>query len=90
MIGTIIAIAITVIFFRSALSAEKKPVNMAVAGFLAFFIPALMWTYFIAPGIKDALQHDPSSMLLKVSANYAYILMGSICAGWVWRQNFKD
>lgn len=90
MPGTIAAIIITILFFRSALDAGKKPVNMALSGFLAFFIPALLWTYFVTPSLKDTLQHDPSNTLLKLTANYAYVLLGSACSGWVWFKIFKS
>jgi len=89
MLGTIAAILFTVLFFNSALSSGKNPVNMALSGFLTFFIPALLWTYFIAPGLKDTLQHDPSNTLLKLTANYAYVLLGSACSTWAWFKIFK-
>lgn len=90
MLGTIAVLLITTLFFRSALIARKKPVNLAFIGFLSFFIPALLWTYFIAPGLKDTLQHDPSNWSLKLIANYAYVVLGSMCATWVWFKNFKN
>lgn len=90
MPGTIAAIIITILFFRSALNSGKNPVNMALSGFLAFFIPALLWTYFITPGLKDTLAHDPSNSLLKFTANYAYVILGSACASWVWFKTFKN
>ena len=77
MPGTLAAIIITVLFFKSALDSGKNPVHLALAGFLTFFIPALLWTYFITPGLKDTLQHDPSNTLLKLTANYAYVVIGS-------------
>ena len=89
MPGTIAAIIITILFFKSALDAGKNPVNMALSGFLSFFIPALLWTYFFSPGLKDSLQHDPSNTLLKLTANYAYVALGSVCAGWVWSKIFR-
>ncbi len=90
MPGTIAAIIITILFFKSALDAGKNPVNMALSGFLAFFIPALLWTYFFTPGLKDSLQHDPSNTLLKFTANYAYVALGSVCSGWVWFKIFRS
>ena len=90
MPGTIAAIVITALFFKSALDAGKNPVNMALSGFLAFFIPALLWTYFITPDLKDSLQHDPSNTLLKFTANYAYVVLGLACSSWVWFKIFKS
>lgn len=89
MPGTIAAIIITILFFKSALDAKKNPVNMAATGFLAFFIPALLWTYFITPGLKDTLAHDPSNTLLKFTASYVYVILGTSCATWVWFRIFK-
>jgi len=89
MPGTIAAIIITILFFKSALDAGKNPVNMALSGFLSFFIPALLWTYFVTPGLKDSLQHDPSNTLLKLTASYAYVALGSVCSGWVWSKIFR-
>ena len=90
MPGTIAAIIITVLFFRSALDSGKNPVNMALSGFLTFFIPALLWTFFITPGLKDTLAHDPSNTLLKFTANYAYVLLGSVCSTWAWFKIFRS
>jgi len=90
MPGTLAAIIITVIFFKTALDAGKNPVHKAFTGFLAFFIPALLWTYFVTPDLKDTLQHDPSNTLLKLTANYAYALLGSVCSVWVWFKIFKS
>ena len=90
MPGTIAAIVITVLFFKSALDSGKNPVIMALSGFLAFFIPALLWTYFITPDLKDTLAHDPSNTLLKFTANYAYVALGSACSIWVWFKIFKN
>jgi len=89
MPGTLAVIIITVLFFKSALDAGKNPVPMALTGFLAFFIPALLWTYFITPGLKDTLQHDPGNSLLKLTANYAYVVLGTTCSVWVWFKIFK-
>jgi len=89
MPGTIAAIIIVILFIRSALEANENPVPKALIGFLAFFIPALLWTYFITPGLKDTLAHDPSNTLLKLTANYAYVLVSSLVALWTWFQVFS-
>ena len=90
MPGTIAAIVITVIFFRSALTAKKNPVHYAAIGFLAFFIPALLWTYFITPDLKDTLQHEPNNTSLKLTVNFAYIILSSMTASWTWFKIFKQ
>jgi len=90
MLGTIAALIITILFFRAAQSASKNPISMALSGFLSFFIPALLWTYFITPDLKDTLAHDPSNSLLKFTASYAYVILGSAYATWVWFKLFKN
>lgn len=90
MPGTLAAIIITVLFFKSALDAGKNPVPLALAGFLTFFVPALLWTYFITSGLKDDLQHDPGNTLLKLTANYAYVVIGSACSTWAWFRIFRS
>jgi len=90
MLGTIATLLITVLFFRAAQASGKNPVYMAFSGFLAFFIPALLWTYFVTPGLKDTLAHDPSNSLLKFTASYAYVILGSACSAWVWFKIFKN
>lgn len=90
MPGTLAAIIITVLFFKSALDSGKNPVHMGLTGFLSFFVPALLWTFFITQGLKDTLQHDPSNTLLMLTANYAYVVLGSVCSAWVWFKIFKS
>lgn len=88
MPGTLAAIIIVILFIRSALEANESPLPKALIGFLSFFIPALLWTYFITPGLRDTLAHDPSNITLRLTANYAYVLVASIVSLWTWFQVF--
>jgi branched-subunit amino acid transport protein len=88
MPGTLVAIIIVVLFIRSALEAKKSPFPKALIGFLSFFVPALLWTYFITPGLRDTLAHDPSNTILRLTANYAYVLVASMVSLWTWFQVF--
>ena len=88
MPGTIAAIIIVVLFIRSALEANENPVPKAFIGFLSFFIPALLWTYFITPGLRDTLAHDPGNTTLRLTASYAYVLVASSVSLWTWFQVF--
>jgi len=88
MLGTLAAIIIVVLFIRSALEANENPLTKAFIGFLSFFIPALLWTYFITPGLRDTLAHDPSNTTLRLTANYAYVLVASIVSLWTWFRVF--
>lgn len=90
MPGTLAAIIITALFFKSALDSGKNPVHMGLAGFLTFFVPSLLWTFLITSDLKDTLQHDPSNTLLKLTANYAYVVVGSACSLWAWFRIFKS
>jgi len=88
MLGTIASLIITVLFIRHALSLKKNPLSTGSIGFCSFFIPTLLWTYFITPSLKNGLLHDPSNTLLYYLANYAYLIIGSLTAVWVWKKIF--
>ncbi|MDC9729757.1 MAG: hypothetical protein PSN04_10610 [Methyloprofundus sp.] len=88
MPGTLAALIIVVLFIRSALEANENPVPKALIGFLSFFVPALLWSYFITPGLRDTLAHDPSNTLLRLTASYAYVLVASLVSIWTWFQVF--
>ncbi|MGZ8145065.1 MAG: hypothetical protein ACXWTG_12965, partial [Methylosarcina sp.] len=58
-------------------------------GFLAYLIPCLAWTLAVTPGLRDAVEHDPST-LSGLFVNYAYILVGAACAIGMKFMHFKD
>lgn len=79
IIGSISAVLILVWFYHSAEGFNRNPVHWAIAGFVVYFIVALLWTYFVNPGIKDAAMHGRDSFLMYVS-RYAYIIVALVCA----------
>ena len=79
IIGSIAAILIFVWFYNTASTFGRKPLHWAIAGFVVYFIVALIWTYFVNPGIKDAAMHSRSTLLMYV-VRYAYIVVGVTCA----------
>jgi len=76
IIGSIAAIAIFVWFYNTAPNSGRNPLNWAIAGFVVYFIIALVWTYAINPGIKDAAMHSRNVMLMYIS-KYAYIVVAT-------------
>jgi hypothetical protein len=79
MAGTITAFLITYWFYKSADATGKNPLSSAIAGFLSYLIPCLVWTFTITPGLRDAVEHNPGT-LSGLFVNYAYILVGIACA----------
>ena len=79
IIGTIAAIFILVWFYNSAPKYDRNPVHWAMAGFVVYFLIALMWTYFVNPSIKDAAMHSRNTLLMYTS-RYAYIVIAFSCA----------
>ncbi|MFW5443773.1 MAG: hypothetical protein ACKE51_05645 [Methylococcaceae bacterium] len=79
IIGSIAAILIFVWFYKTAENTGRNPLHWAVAGFVVYFIVALIWTYFINPSIKDAAMHSRSTVLMYV-VRYAYIVVSVCCA----------
>lgn len=88
MIGTIIALLITYWFYKSAEAAGKNPLTSAVVGFLSYLIPCIVWTFSVTPGLRDAVDHNPGA-LSGLFVNYAYILVGVVCAIGVKSMHFK-
>ena len=82
MFGSIAAILIVVWFYKSALDKGKNAVSWACIGLVVYFIPAVVWTYVVTPGLKDAFEHNQSS-LLGFIVSYAYVAVGVACAVWV-------
>lgn len=74
IIGTLAAIFVLVWFYNSAPKYERNPLHWAMAGFVVYFLVALMWTYFVNPSIKDAAMHSRNTMLVYIS-RYAYIFI---------------
>lgn len=79
MIGSIAAAIVAVWFYHTAGRSGRQPVSWAVAGLLVYFLVALLWTYLITPGVKDAATHSQSGLLILI-ARYAYIAAGLAAA----------
>ncbi len=77
IIGSIVAILVTVWFYNTANG--RNPIHWAIAGFLVYSIISLLWTVGINPAIKDAAMHSRNSMLMW-AARYAYIVIATIGA----------
>ena len=82
MLGSIAAILIVVWFYKSALDAGKNAVSWGCIGLVVYFIPALVWSYVVTPGLKDAFEHNRSPVIGFI-VSYAYIAVGVACATWV-------
>ncbi len=77
LIGSIAAILVMVWFYNTANG--RNPVHWAIAGFLVYFIVAMLWTVTITPSIKDAAMHSRGTMLMW-AARYAYIIVAIACS----------
>jgi hypothetical protein len=75
MIGTITAFLIAYWFYKNAEATGRNPLSSAIAGFLAYLIPCIVWTFTVTPGLRDAVEHSPGT-LSGLFVNYAYILVG--------------
>lgn len=79
MLGTITAFLITYWFYKSAKATGKNPLSSAGLGFLSYLIPCIVWTFTVTPGLRDAVDHNPGTQS-GLFVNYAYILVGAVCA----------
>lgn len=89
MIGTITALLITYWFYKSAEAVGKNPLSSAGLGFLSYLVPCIVWTLTVTPGLRDAVDHNPST-LSGLFVNYAYILVGTACAIGIKFRHFKQ
>ncbi len=87
MIGAIAAIIIVIWYYRSALESKKNPVTAAGIGFLAYLIPAIIWTIAVTPGLRDTVEHEPG-LILGLIVRYGFIIVGVACAAWVKPRHF--
>lgn len=87
MAGTIAAIIIVIWFYRSAITAGKNPLHSAILGFFVYFIPAVVWTLVVTPGMRDAVEHNPNTLSALV-VQYTYVIVGIACAVWVKSRHF--
>ncbi len=87
MAGTLAAILIVIWFYKSALATGKDPLPSAFLGFCVYFIPSMIWTLVITPGMRDALEHSPNTPMALV-VQYTYVIVGMACAAWVKSRHF--
>jgi len=88
MIGTLTAFLITYWYYKSAQATGKNPLSSAGFGFLAYLIPCVLWTVTVTPGLRDAVDHNPSTVS-GLLVNYAYIVVGAACAIGIKLKRFK-
>lgn len=87
MAGSIAAVLMVVWFYKSAVATDKDPLPSAVLGFIVYFIPAVVWSTLVTPGLRDMVEHNPNTALALV-VQYAYIIVGIACAAWVRSRHF--
>jgi hypothetical protein len=82
MFGGIAAILIAIWFYRSALATGKRPLSWVFIGFVSYYLPALLWTMWVTPGLRDIVEHNQNIMLAMV-VRFGYIVVGVLCAALV-------
>ncbi len=81
MIGAIAAIIIIIWYYNGARSVGKDPIQGAFIGFLIYFIPAIIWTVLVTPGLRDIVEHNPG-LFLGIIVRYGFVVVGVSCAAW--------
>ncbi|MDT8406550.1 MAG: hypothetical protein RQ715_04810 [Methylococcales bacterium] len=79
MIGTLTALAFAYWFYSDAERYGKPALRAGLIGFLAYFIPGLVWTFTVGPVLRDVAAHNPGAFN-GLLANYAYIVIGVLVA----------
>lgn len=79
MVGGIAAILIAIWFYRSALAAGKSPLPWVFVGFVSYYLPALLWTMWVTPDLRDTVEHN-QSVVLAIVVRFGYAVVGILCA----------
>lgn len=88
MVGAIAAILIVIWYYKSALETQKNPISSAALGLLVYFIPAIIWTVAVTPGLRDTVEHNPN-LILGLIVRYGFVIVGVACAAWVKPRHFS-
>lgn len=87
MVGAIAAILIAIWYYKEALVSGKNPISSAALGALVYFIPAVLWSLTVTPGLRDTVEHS-QGIALALIVRYGYVAIGVICAIWVKPRHF--
>lgn len=82
MLSFIAAVIVGVWFYNTAPRSGRQPVSWGISGVVVYFLAALLWSLAVTPDVKDAANHNQSSLLVFV-VRYAYIAVGMVCAAMV-------
>ena len=82
MVGSFAALIIAYWYYQSAMTQNRNPVKWAGIGLLIYFIPAVIWTILVTPGLRDTVEHN-QSVILGFIVRYAYVVVGVGCSVWV-------
>lgn len=85
MFGGIISILIAVWFYREAESKRAPAFQWAFVGFITYYLPNLIWTFWVAKPTVVKL-HAQNAGLSASLIGHSGILLGVVCAGLVWLQ----
>lgn len=85
MFGGIISILIAVWFYREAEAKKALALHWAFVGFITYYLPNLIWTFWVAKPAVLRL-HAQSAGLSATLIGHSGILLGLVCAGLVWLQ----
>ena len=82
MIGSIAAIIIVYLYYRSAQAAKKDIVTWCAIGLVAYFIPAVIWTITVTPDLRNSVEHTQSAFMAFI-VRYLFVIVASACSLWL-------
>lgn len=83
MLGGLVAVAITIWFYKFAASKGAPAVQWGIAGLISFYVPNFIWSLMVAKPWLASL-HNQGAALKSSLVGHSSILIGAAVAGVVW------
>jgi len=85
MLGGVISIAIAIWFYKTAESKGAPTFQWAFVGFVTYYLPNLIWTFWVAKPYVLKL-HAQNAGFTATLLGQSGIALGVVIAGFVWFQ----
>ena len=86
LLGTIISMLCSVLFYRTAAAKGAPAIQWAVVGFVSYFLTNFIWTFWVAKPIVTKLVAQGGGGAKAAIFSSSGILLGAFIAWLIWSQ----